>query len=227
MSRRVSTTGGSGGSGSSGPQQTTTTSSFTQPAVGSTVDVAVTSTAWMFVGQYVFVAGGGLYQVTAIGSGTSVTLRNLGDGASAAAAATVSTSASVFGAGYPKVTNWAEVLTDQSTNSSSYTDLSTVGPVVTLVTGASVICHIDSRFYQGTLSGAACLAVAVSGATPQAASDSLMVFGNAQTTTNRNNLAGEVKLTGLTPGTNVFTLKYRTEGATYNFVYRRLRVTAF
>lgn len=58
---------------------TTVTASFTQPAFGSTVTLAVTSTANMLIGMSAFIPGGGPYKVMAIGSGTSVTVINVGD----------------------------------------------------------------------------------------------------------------------------------------------------
>lgn len=55
---------------------TTTTAGYTQPAVGATVVVPVTSATGLVVGQYVTIATGGKYEITAIG-GLSITLKNL------------------------------------------------------------------------------------------------------------------------------------------------------
>jgi hypothetical protein len=68
---------------------TPTTAGFTQPAVSSTVVVAVADTSWMSAGQPLFVGNGGFYSVSAIGSPTSVTLTNSGGTVNATAGATI------------------------------------------------------------------------------------------------------------------------------------------
>ncbi len=74
---------------------TTTSGSFLQPAVGADDVVAVADTSWMSPGERVLVAGGGYYTVVAIGSGSSVTLRNTGDPRNAAPGTTVASGATV------------------------------------------------------------------------------------------------------------------------------------
>lgn len=91
------TNGVDGAAGSSA--FTTTTASFIQPAVAATVVVAVASTAWMAVGQIVFVQNGGHYQVTAIGSSISVTLSNLGYTGNAAPTTVIATAGKVSPSG--------------------------------------------------------------------------------------------------------------------------------
>jgi autotransporter-associated beta strand protein len=56
----------------------TTTGGFTQPADGANVTVPVGSTAWMTVGQTVYIVGGGYYTIAAITDGTDAVLTNLG-----------------------------------------------------------------------------------------------------------------------------------------------------
>jgi hypothetical protein len=59
----------------------TTTTGFTVPATGSSVTVNVADTSWMAIGETVWVAGAagsgnaGTMKITAIGSGTQVTLQ--------------------------------------------------------------------------------------------------------------------------------------------------------
>jgi hypothetical protein len=71
-----------GGVGPTGkPAYTNTTGGFTVPAAGSTIAVNVSDTSWMTIGETVWVAGAagggnaGTMKVTAIGSGTQVTLQ--------------------------------------------------------------------------------------------------------------------------------------------------------
>lgn len=57
----------------------TLTAGFTQPALGDIVNVTGVDFRWMSVGEYVYVAGGGYYQIfTVSGGGTSAQLRNPG-----------------------------------------------------------------------------------------------------------------------------------------------------
>lgn len=62
---------------------------FIQPATGVNVDVRVDSTAWIPVGLFVYVEGGGSYEVTARPSSVIVRLNNTGDADNAAPGATI------------------------------------------------------------------------------------------------------------------------------------------
>ncbi len=71
--------GANGTNGTNGADAfTTTTAGFVMPAIAATVVVAVANSAWMSVGQVVFVKNAGYFTVNAIGSAVSVTLANLG-----------------------------------------------------------------------------------------------------------------------------------------------------
>jgi hypothetical protein len=122
----------------------------------------------------------------------------------------------------------ASVATQQTTTSTSYTDLATAGPAVTLNTGTDVIVTISCGHFNnaaGTITSYS--AVAVSGATTLAAAD-----GNAAAVSdNRNGFSQQVarrfKMTGLTPGSNTFTLKYKSSsGSSVGFVNRDITVEA-
>ncbi|MEM9449960.1 MAG: hypothetical protein AAGA75_15655 [Cyanobacteria bacterium P01_E01_bin.6] len=77
---------------------TTTTANFTQPAIGSTVDISVESADWVSNGQTLFVQGGGYYTATRLSS-QSLRLTNLGLTANASPSATINGSAKVSPAG--------------------------------------------------------------------------------------------------------------------------------
>lgn len=99
----------------------------------------------------------------------------------------------------------AAVATSQTTTSTSYTDLSTAGPAVTLVTGTSALVTINSRMQHST-SGVVYAAVAVSGATTVAAADTASTF---VTSSSAFMSSRTFKMTGLTAGSNTFTMKYK------------------
>jgi hypothetical protein len=109
----------------------------------------------------------------------------------------------------------AVVATSEGTSSSAYTDLATVGPAVSVtigVSGRALVLHgaepglsdLDSPF----------VSYAISGATTRAASDAWNV-GAYISTPGIGMRAGVARAsiqTGLTPGVNTFTLKYRDVG---------------
>jgi len=116
----------------------------------------------------------------------------------------------------------ATVATDEGTSSSSYTNLTTSGPAVTLTTGTKVLVIISAYEYQSTNGGQARMSYEVSGATTIAAGDTtaLTIRRGADDTNIR---ASSVSRITVTAGSNTFTAKYRTTGVgTANFVDREI-----
>jgi hypothetical protein len=99
----------------------------------------------------------------------------------------------------------ATVATSQTTTSTSYTDLATAGPAVTVTTGTKALVSISAAFVNST-TNQAWFSFAVSGATTVAASDT---FGALLTSTGYFAFSRTFMLTGLSPGSNTFTMKYR------------------
>lgn len=62
-----------------GNAYTTTTSDFVVPALTASVTVAVASTSFMAIGQYLFIPGGGIFQVATIFNSQSVSLTYIND----------------------------------------------------------------------------------------------------------------------------------------------------
>lgn len=60
------------------PAYTTLSTNFTQPAVSSAVTATVGSTAWMAVGEIIFVTNGGYYKVASVIDAVTVSITNLG-----------------------------------------------------------------------------------------------------------------------------------------------------
>lgn len=75
--------GSNGAAGTNGTDginaYTATTVDFTQPAELATVTIDVGTSAWVAIGQIVYVNGGGYYEVTATPSATKITIKNLED----------------------------------------------------------------------------------------------------------------------------------------------------
>ena len=119
----------------------------------------------------------------------------------------------------------AATAASQGTASTSYVDLATAGPSVTLTTGTSVIVMIACLGYNTSASVPQYVSVAVSGATTLAASDSnAALIQNAVGGVNTQGVA-IVPLT-VTAGSNTFKLQYRTTANTGTFQQRGILVLA-
>ena len=117
------------------------------------------------------------------------------------------------------------VSTQQSTTSTAaWADLATVGPSVTLVTGTTALIRLSVEIEApaGTYARAA---VAVSGATTIAAADrtSVRVSGNSGVIVAAT-VSRTMVISGLTSGTNVFTIKHIVGSGTGYFYLRELTV---
>ena len=112
------------------------------------------------------------------------------------------------------------VSTSQTTTSTSYADLATVGPTATVVSKGTVAVVLWADV-QSTTSGSAASSPAVSGATTTAASDTWGAIASDSTRTT----VGWAVFT-ITPGSNTYTIKYRVTGGTGTFRDRRMFVWA-
>lgn len=121
----------------------------------------------------------------------------------------------------------ATVATAETTSSTSYVDLATPGPAVTLTSsGTLALCIFEVAAFgtDATLRGQF-ISVAVSGATTIAASDAKRLTYTSNSTGSGYRAAGFAFLT-ITPGVNTFTLKYRVSSGTGSFSVRDLWVMA-
>lgn len=106
----------------------------------------------------------------------------------------------------------AVVASAEETSSSTFTDLSTVGPRVTVATGTSALVWITAALRNNGFAGRGAFAsVAVSGSTTLPATDARMIGTNGVELSNPMRMSGCSWITGLTPGSNTFTMQYRCE----------------
>jgi hypothetical protein len=119
----------------------------------------------------------------------------------------------------------ASVNTSETTTSTTFTDLTTPGPAVTVTTGVQALVVFSAEINNNTASQAGRVAVDISGATT-IAPDSQKVLRQETNGTAEFQRASVVFLqTGLTPGANTFTLKYSTVGtSTAAFNQRNITV---
>ncbi len=157
-----------------------------------------------------------------IGVGTLTGLAK-GNGTSAFTAATAGTDYVV-----PGSMAGAQIATDETTSSTSYADLATSGPAVTITSvGTTATIWIGSGcvYRVGSTGNTAFVSVAISGATTTAASDANSGANGSYLATTCVNNARVVTLT-ITPGANTYTTKYRVDGGTFHYQNRSIAVFA-
>jgi len=114
--------------------------------------------------------------------------------------------------------------TTETTTSTSYVDLATPGPAVTVTTGSAAIVWINATLDNGTVDGSASASFAISGATTQGADNSRRIARDGASATNPCRYGACSKET-LTPGSNTFTMKYVSQSATTaSFSFREIVV---
>jgi hypothetical protein len=122
----------------------------------------------------------------------------------------------------------ATVATSQSTSSTSFTDLATVGPSVTLTTGTKVLVIVNCWFDSLTTNEHQYADFAISGATTRSASYTTSLTARSYGTgAGISRLrASAANLVTCTAGSNTFTMKYATGGASCDFFYRTIIVVS-
>ncbi|MEU7170301.1 hypothetical protein ABZ949_02270 [Micromonospora tulbaghiae] len=118
----------------------------------------------------------------------------------------------------------ATVATNESTNSTTYTNLVTAGPQVVSTTGTSALCFWQAQMGNSTSGSNAFMSVAVSGASTVAASDTFSSRYQSYGSNARHRSAAAHLFTGLTAGSNTFTAQYRVDGGSGAFIDRSLIV---
>lgn len=119
----------------------------------------------------------------------------------------------------------AEVLTSETTTSTSYTDLATVGPQVTVTTGPSALVYVHGSL-QNSGTSSSRMAYVVSGASSIAEQDNRGI-GSGGDSAVFSLQSGVHFHTDLTPGVNTFKAVYRVAGGTGTFLSRRIGVIPF
>lgn len=121
-----------------------------------------------------------------------------------------------------RISETASVLVAETTTSTSFTDLTTFGPSVTVDTGPAALVVVHGSV-ENTGAGSSRMAYGVSGASSIAAADNRGI-GIAGVAGVVAVMSGVVLHTDLTPGTNTFTAQYRVASGTGTFQSRRIVV---
>ena len=115
------------------------------------------------------------------------------------------------------------VATEQTTTSTSYTDLAT-SQAVTLTTGTKALVIISSGMYNNSANVYVNMSFAVSGASSVAANDDNCLRLGYMGAGVSHKAASMAVLTGLTAGSNTFTAKFKVGSSTGGFNQRYLFV---
>lgn len=119
------------------------------------------------------------------------------------------------------------VSTAQTTTSTTFADLTTVGPARTVTTGTSALVCWSSRVRNNTAGEISYVGLDISGATSSAPTDALSIQFESDSADQLVRAGVAQIYTGLTGGSNVFTMKYRVTGGTGEFAHRNLSVVPF
>ena len=115
------------------------------------------------------------------------------------------------------------IATSQISTATTYGDLATSGPAVTVTTGTQAIVCVTVSLNNSTVGASSRADFAVSGATTRAAVDNTALIHEVANA-NQGFRATAVTLITLTAGSNTFTVKYRTSGGTGTFNDRSILV---
>lgn len=119
------------------------------------------------------------------------------------------------------------VPTSQSTTSTAFTDLATVGPQVTVPTGSRALVMFSCDLNNTATNGASTASVAVTGASSIAASMAWRLVRDGAAAGNVWRMGTSHLFDTLTPGINTFTMKYLVGSGSGTFGSRELIVLPF
>lgn len=118
------------------------------------------------------------------------------------------------------------ILAVEQTASTSYVDLTTVGPTISLTTGTDALVIWGAQIMSDINNVSSFVSVTVSGATSIAATtdNALRIYNQLN---RRTQMSQFCYYDNLNPGTNVFTMKYATGGAGATCTFDRRRMVIF
>jgi 6,7-dimethyl-8-ribityllumazine synthase len=128
-------------------------------------------------------------------------------------------------AGAARTPSTATVATSETQTSTSYVALATAGPTVSsLTTGTQALVAMSAQMGNGTSGQNNFVGVAVSGASSVAAADTISLRYQSFGANARHRASTVHLLTGLTAGSNTFSLQYRVDAGTGTWLDRNIVV---
>jgi hypothetical protein len=122
----------------------------------------------------------------------------------------------------------ATVNAQETTTSTSFVDLATVGPSATLTTGQTVIVILSAALFNTVAGSTAQMSVQVSGASSVSPGVTIALIYESGSASDVSQMSYAFPISGLTAGSNTFTAKYRADpSGTATFLRRHLIVLPF
>ena len=121
----------------------------------------------------------------------------------------------------------ATINTFETSTSTTFTDLTTVGPSVTVTTGTSALVLWSANARNNTAANYTYCSVEVTGASTVTAHDDRAFGADLSAADEETQLGTQYMYTGLNPGSNTFTMRYRVQGGTGRWGRRHLIVIPF
>jgi len=118
----------------------------------------------------------------------------------------------------------AAVATNQTSTSTSFTDLATAGPAVTLTTGTKALVFLSCYMENSSTTNIVQMGFAVSGATTLAAAFGRTFYIRGNSGGVALQASSVIPVTTLTAGSNTFTAKYSVNGGTGQWENRYITV---
>ena len=112
----------------------------------------------------------------------------------------------------------------ETTTSTTYTNLTTPGPTVTVTTGVAAIVILGAHMFNSAGTNTGNMSFTISGASTVAASDVRALRFRSSAAGDDIDATKVIYFTGLTAGSNVFTAQYRCSAGTETFENRRIDV---
>lgn len=119
------------------------------------------------------------------------------------------------------------ISTSQTTTSTSYTNLSTVGPAVTVETGTEALAFWTCDLSNSSADASTIVSVECKGTSNHPARDSWRSMNDGVPASQVSRASGFHRFEAITPGSNTFTMKYRVSSGTGTFADRHLFVLPF
>lgn len=116
------------------------------------------------------------------------------------------------------------IVTAETTTSTSYTDLATSGPAVTVTHGTAALVMWSSQMTNTSATVASSVGFALSGSNTAAAADARALVQHGVSANQAWRLGNFHMYTTLTAGTTTFTLKYKVSAGTGGFADRFIAV---
>lgn len=126
-----------------------------------------------------------------------------------------------------RIPSTASLNVSESTTSTTFVDLPTAGPSVTVDTGTSALITITSEIHSSLASEAGRVGINISGATTEAPNSNFTLRQETNGTGEFNQCSLVRLHVGLTPGTNIFKMQYLASGGTASFNFRSIVVIPF